>query len=335
MDKKFLIMGYVARNGDTTVYDIARFLELDQAYIHRLVKKLVGNGLLFRLDPVPNEKGAPSKPIRLTLSGLRELFTYALSSARSDHPPYHTDHTHDLAVGTEAIRSIIVQNCDLHRALEAYLCLFDRCGQEFFKPDLEEQPEFQNARWAITLNIMVEALITALTPGKRIQYALSDVIFSQELNKNGPGLSNKVEEPPDDDQEVEVSDSVQDVLGEKVQESDLWIMLETNKRYLFENNVFDSFGASLFFTLNEAVTEFENVIRSSGNSSSGNSSSGNSYTISQFFYNDMLPLFKEFEDDIAASISGFEKRAAELAQIRYCLALVEPGSTDMASRYES
>ncbi|MCP1662002.1 MULTISPECIES: MarR family transcriptional regulator [Methanocalculus] len=298
IDNRFRLLGYIAITREATVYDISKVLSLDSAYVHRMVKKLVDEGLLIRCDPIRNEKGAPTKPIRLTLHGLQEIFCHALSAARKSKNPYHTDTTGELRVGTRTIRSMIAHNQDLHPALHAYLCLFDTCAEEFFQPEPEQEEAYQNVRWVSTLTMMIEALVTALPPGTHSQFG------SAALDNGGLGHPSERKS------------------GDATTGRETGRDTETSTMTDFDA---DSFGADLFLEMERVVLAISRHAESEGRGTH----------ILQYFSDEILPLCKPFEDAITARIMEYEKRAAHLQQIRHQLALIDAGSFECSGKTTS
>ncbi|WP_255333497.1 MarR family transcriptional regulator [Methanocalculus taiwanensis] len=296
INKKILVLSYCAKLGERTVYDIAKTLGLDHAYIHRIVRQMADDGLLTRLEPVLNEKGAPAKPVALTLSGLREIFTYSMAAEEKSDSLYHAECSSNLSKGTAAIREMIARNLDLHDALAAYLCFFDRCAEELFKPDNDEEPALQNVRWVTSLHMIVHALIAAL-PARAVKRTGSVHSLGTDLSETEESSVSGRNHPDDGNH---------DPLSEGV----YW------KKHTREPVHTGSFGADLFFALEDVVSEIEEV----------SESSGRKYQITGYFSDEIVPLFKPYEEEITAKIAIYEKKGARLLQIRHRMACVDPGS---------
>lgn len=303
INKKILVLGYLAKVGERTVYDIAKNLSLDHAYVHRIVRQMVDEGHLDRLDPILNEKGAPAKPIKITLSGLREIFAFIMIAEESRDRSYHAKYTSNMEKGTATLRQIISRNLDLHAALPAYLSFFDACSDELFKPDPDEEEEYQNTRWAISLTIVVRALISAL-PGEREE--------SNKLGDRGIKREFKGEES--------LASSLTGRGGDRGRKTfrhhEYWEQLVNKDRKT------DTFGADLFFALENVVSEIREI----------SGASGIRYGIIEVFSEEIVPLFKPFEEEIAAGITIYEKKGVHLSQIGHMMACVDPGSFECNPR---
>lgn len=299
INKKILILGYLAKVGERTVYDIAKTLGLDHAYVHRIVRQMVDEGHLDRLEPILNEKGAPAKPIRISLSGLREVFVYIMTAEESRDHPYHARYSSNLGQGTASIREIVSRNLDLHAALPVYLSFFDACSDELFKPDPDEEEQYQNTRWVISLTMIVRALIPAL-PGER------DVLKNHAdrgINRELRGEENLASTLKRREGDLE---------GRSFREHDYWEHLEEGQSQT------DTFGADLFFALENFVSNIRKI----------SSASGRRYDIVEVFSDDIVPLFKPFEEEIAAVITTYEKKGERLSQIGHRMACIDPGSCE-------
>lgn len=294
INKKILVLGYCAKLGERNVYDIAKNLGLDHAYVHRIVRQMVDDGLLTRREPVLNEKRAPAKPVALTLSGLREIFTYSMNAEERKDSLYHAKYTTQLAKGTAAIHQMIASNIDLDDALTAYLCFFDRCSEELFKSDVNEEPARQNLRWVLSLHRIVHALIAALPEG---------------TGKRQGDTPDRMECGGEESFVLDKNNS--EVLPpERLSESGCW------KKLTVKTHHTGSFGADLFFALEEVVAEIEWV----------SESSGVQYGIAGFFSEEIVPLFKPCEEEITARIAMYEKKGIRLSQVRHRMACIDPGS---------
>ncbi|HIJ06156.1 MAG: hypothetical protein XD88_0129 [Methanocalculus sp. 52_23] len=295
INKKILILGYLAKVGERTVYDIAKNLGLDHAYVHRIVRQMVDEGHLDRLDPILNEKRAPAKPIRITLSGLREIFAFIMAAEESREHPYHARYTSNMEQGTATIRQIISRNLDLHAALPVYLSFFDACSDELFKPDPDEEEQYQNTRWAISLTMIVRALIPAL-PGEREESKKRDYQgikweFWREKSLDSP-LKGR-----EGDRE-----------GKSFREHEYW------EQRVNKDIQTDTFGADLFFALENVVSEIREI----------SDASGRRYNITEVFSEEIVPLFNPFEEEIAARITTYEKKGERLSQIGHRMACIDP-----------
>jgi|GEM_PF-7099032 len=298
INKKILVLGYLAKVGERTVYDIAKNLGLDHAYVHRIVRQMVDEGHLERLDPILNEKGAPAKPIRITLSGLREIFAFIMTAEEGGDRSYHASYTSNMEQGTATIRQIISRNLDLHAALPVYLSFFDACSDELFKPDPDEEEDYQNTRWAISLTMIIRALISAL-PGEREESKKHDHRGIRGEFRGEESLASPLRDRED---ELE---------GRFFRDHDYWEQLLVNKDIQT-----DTFGADLFFALENVVSEIREI----------SDASGRRYGIADVFSEEIVPLFKPFEEDIAAEITAHEKKGVRLSQIKHKMACVDPGS---------
>ncbi len=297
INKKILVLGYLAKVGERTVYDIAKNLGLDHAYVHRIVKQMIDEGLLERLEPILNEKGAPAKPIRMTLSGLWEIFAFIMTTEEGGERSYHASYTSNMEQGTATLRQIISRNLDLHAALPAYLSFFDACSDELFKPDPDEEEEYQNTRWVISLTMIVRALISAL-PGER-----------EESKKHGHrGIRGGFR--GEESMASPLRGRKDELEGRFFREHDYWEQLVNKDKQT------DTFGADLFFALENVVSEIREI----------SDASGRRYGIADVFSEKIVPLFKPFEKEIAAEITAHEKKGTRLSQIKHRMACIGPGS---------
>lgn len=303
INKKILVLSYLAKVRERTVYDIAKNLGLDHAYVHRIVRQMVDEGHLDRLDPILNEKGAPAKPIRMTLSGLREIFAFIMTAEESGDHSYHARHTSKMEQGTATIRQIISRNHDLHAVLPVYLSFFDACSDELFKPDPDEEEQYRNARWAISLTMIVRALISAL-PGER-----------EETKKHGNrGIKWECRGEQSLSPPLKVREGGRE--GRSFREHNYW------EQRVNKDMQTDTFGADLFFALEKVVSEIREI----------SEASGRRYGIADVFSEDIVPLFKPFEEEIATVITSYEKKVARLSQIGHRMACVDPGSFECNPR---
>ncbi len=303
INKKILVLGYLAKVGERTVYDIAKNLGLDHAYVHRIVRQMVDEGHLDRLDPILNEKGAPAKPIKITLSGLREIFAFIMMAEENRDRSYHAKYTSNMEKGTATLRQIISRNLDLHAALPAYLSFFDACSDELFKPDPDEEEQYQNTRWAISLTIVISALISAL-PGER------------EVSKKRGHQSIRGECKGEGSLGSPLRGREGTREGKFFRHHKYWEQLVNNDIQT------DTFGADLFFALENVVSEIREI----------SDASGRRYGIAEVFSEDIVPLFKPFEEEIAAGITTYEKKGVRLSQIGQMMACVDPGSFECNPR---
>ncbi len=258
---------------------------------------MVDEGYLDRLDPILNEKGAPAKPIRMTLSGLREIFVFIMTAEESRDHSYHARYTSNMEQGTATIRQIISGNRDLHAALPAYLSFFDACSDELFKPDPDEEEQYRNTRWAVSLTMIVRALISALPGERNGNKTHADQIITREF-RGEENQASPLESREDGREE------------ESLREHDSW------EQRINKDTQTDTFGADLFFALENVVSEIREI----------SDASGRRYGITDVFSEEIVPLFKPFEEEIATGITAHEKRGARLSQIRHRIACIDPGS---------
>ncbi len=297
VNKKILVLGYLAKVGERTVNDIAKNLALDHSYVHHIVRQMVDDGLLARLEPIINEKGAPAKPIRMTLPGLREIFTFIMTAEEGGEQRFHARYSGNLAQGTATIREIIERNCHLHPALSAYLSFFDTCSDELFRPDPGEEEPYQNTRWVICLTMIIRALILALP---------------EKNSKENPAIYRNYvcESVGEWDTTCKEREEKDDLQQEVVRESSCW------EFFADRSGQQKSFPADLFFELDLVVSEIERASKSMGRQ----------YGINLAFSEEILPLFKPFEKEIAERIQQYEKRGAHLSETRHLMACIDPGS---------